>query len=723
MLSTLKDDAMKLKLKFPFWRHKMSSTSSDVQRYSRRNGSESDSEVDELRGLHVSHKFLSCSVFSEFQEVFKNLDTRLKLCLLSFAVLLANAVVKRRLLINWWVGERLVDPLATGEKTAEDIVDEILTELKEKGFIEPVKERHKLVANRFKMQPLVHCGVIMLAQEAQLLVKDSNGNPTVKSSQCNRACLVKAEGGTSEQDLAPDLYPEKLQTIFNVNEPFPYIRFEWSVQIRKVNIVEWFSKMKNLNVLYLGRWKSSDQLHIEGKSSDQHRNEVQSSDQHHNEEQSSDQHQNEGQSSDHHHIEGQSSDHHHIEAQSSDQHHIEGQSADQHHIEGQSSDQHQIEGKSSDHHHIEGQSSDQHHFEGQSSDQHHIEGQSSDQHHIEEQHHNVRQGSHKNHIEVESTEFLKGFFKGLKNVKCFRLLSLQGISRISELPNSIGNLTNLRILDLKACYDLEALPDGIASLKKLSHLDISGCYLLDYMPKGLASLSELQVLKGFVIGNLESDRDNTHQGLPQPFLGGLCFPQNRDLCTLEDLIGLKKLSKLSINTRSKAFPTEKELKALRKLEALRKLAIAWSVDSKKKENGAAKPTRAPSRLNRIITGLNRIITGMRRDTETPELPTKLEKLELQCFPHTGTPDWLIPRKLERLKKLYIRGGKLINLGQTQERNENWKVEILRLKHLHEFNMDWNKLQRSFPELKLLENVDCPKLTSNQCDQFGVWLKH
>ncbi|GMY22503.1 disease resistance RPP13-like protein 4 [Fagus crenata] len=243
------------------------------------------------------------------------------------------------------------------------------------------------------------------------------------------------------------------------------------------------------------------------------------------------------------------------------------------------------------------------------------------------------------------------------------------------------------------------------------------------MPKGLASLSELQVLKGFVIGNLESDRDNTHLGLPQPFLGGLCFPQNRDLCTLEDLIGLKKLSKLSINTRSKAFPTEKELKALRKLEALRKLAIAWSVDSKKKENGAAKPTRAPSRLNRIITGLNRIITGMRRDTETPELPTKLEKLKLQCFPHTGTPDWLIPRKLERLKKLYIRGGKLINLGQTQEGNENWKVEILRLKHLHEFNMDWNKLQRSFPELKLLENVNCPKLTSNQCDQFGVWLKH
>ncbi|KAK7849038.1 hypothetical protein CFP56_003923 [Quercus suber] len=106
---------------------------------------------------YKSHKFLSTSIFTGLLEVFKDLDTRLKLCLLSFAVLPANAIVKRRLLINWWVGECLVDPLATGEKTAKDISDEILTELEVKGFIEPVKERHKLIADRFKMQHLVHC--------------------------------------------------------------------------------------------------------------------------------------------------------------------------------------------------------------------------------------------------------------------------------------------------------------------------------------------------------------------------------------------------------------------------------------------------------------------------------------------------------------------------------------------------------------------------------------
>ena len=422
----------------------------------------------------------------------------------------------------------------------------------------------------------------MLAQDAGFFDYHFNGIPTVNSSRCNRAFLMMDEDGALEQVLrnSPNLDQEKVQTIFNVNEPLPDLRFEWFAKMKNVNFVEWFSRMKNVKVLYLGRWQSSVQ--------------------HHNEEQSSGQH----------------------------------------------------------------------------------------------------------HIEVQSTEFLKG----LKSLKCLRLLSLQGISRINKLPDSIRKLKNLSILDLKACHNLEALPDGIASLKKLLHFNISECYLLDGMPKGLASLSELQVLKGFVIGNLKS----------------------RSSCTLEDLIGLKKLNKLSINTSSKAFPVEKDLYALRKLEALQKLAIAWSDDSTKQENavlnsvstmnsddrrqdsGTAKPTRAPSRLSSKFL--------IRRDPETLELPTKLEKLELQCFPHTGTPSWLIPGKLQSLKKLYIRGGKLNNLRQIQEGNDKWTVEILRLKYLDEFNMNWNELHTSFPKLIFLETVECVNLSSCPCDEFGVWLK-
>ena len=149
-------------------------------------------------------------------------------------------------------------------------------------------------------------------------------------------------------------------------------------------------------------------------------------------------------------------------------------------------------------------------------------------------------GSAKSHIEVQSREFLKG----LTSMKNLRFLSLQGISRITELPHSIGNHSNLVILDLKECHNLEILSEEIVKLVKLRYLDVSDCHLLADMPKGLGALSELQVLKGFVISNRQ---------------------QNRRSGTLDDLKELRNLRKLTINTRSKDFPTGIDLSALHEL--------------------------------------------------------------------------------------------------------------------------------------------------------------
>ena len=138
-LLTLEHDAIKLKLSIPlYWRHKKATTSAVVVRSWSSNRFEIEVEESSLK---MSPKFLYSSIFTEFQEAFKDLDISLKLCLLSFAILPANMVLKRRLLIDWWVGEGLVDPPAP---------DEIFAELVVKGFIEPVKESHKLVAGRFK---------------------------------------------------------------------------------------------------------------------------------------------------------------------------------------------------------------------------------------------------------------------------------------------------------------------------------------------------------------------------------------------------------------------------------------------------------------------------------------------------------------------------------------------------------------------------------------------
>ncbi|KAL4601423.1 hypothetical protein ACB092_11G272100 [Castanea dentata] len=543
MLSTLEDHVMKLRFHIP----------SDVRRYTWEK--QSNSVVDEkLPILHVNHKFLHCSVFTELREAFEELNTKLKQCLLCFAVVPENEVVKKRLLIDWWVGEHLVDSLAT-----EEVADEILMELMAKGFIEPVMQRPKLVADRFKMQPRVRCVVIMLAHDAGLFDYDFNGNPTANFSLCSRLFLLKAYGSLEQVLSSSNFDPEKLQTLFNVNEPFPDSRFESFRKVNNDNIVDWFSKMKNVKVLYLGRWQSS--------------------------------------------------------------------------------------------------------------------------------------GEH--HIEVENIDFLKG----LMNMKYLRLLSLQGISRINELPKSVCKLTNLRILDLKACHNLEELPDGIDLLKQLTRLDISECYLLDGIPKGLAHLSKLEVLKGFLIGNLKS--------------GGRS-------CTLEDLIGLGSLSNLSINTSSRDFPTEEELHALSKLEALRKLGIAWGM---KQENAVPKPagTVNSDKLQlRPTKGLTKRLSN-RSSLSNPEtlgLPTKLEKLKLQCLPCSSSPDWLIPGKLGNLNKLYIRGGELKRLVPPQEGNDKWTVKSLHLKYLDKFDMDLEALHKSFPDLVFLENSKCRNLTSYP----GVWRK-
>lgn len=104
----------------------------------------------------------------------------------------------------------------------------------------------------------------------------------------------------------------------------------------------------------------------------------------------------------------------------------------------------------------------------------------------------------------------------------------------------------------------------------------------------------------------------------------------------------------------------------------------------------------------------------------PGLPQKLVKLDLQCFSGKLAPIWLKPGDLKSLKKLYIRGGELHFLRRWQP-EETWNVETLRLKYLSDFEMGWKELQSLFPELIYLEKVKCPKLTLFPCDAFGVWI--
>ncbi|KAE9459302.1 hypothetical protein C3L33_08812, partial [Rhododendron williamsianum] len=267
------------------------------------------------------------------------------------------------------------------------------------------------------------------------------------------------------------------------------------------------------------------------------------------------------------------------------------------------------------------------------------------------------------YIEAESSDFLR-YLGDAKHLRC---LSLNGITGIAKLPNSISKLEYLTILDLKSCRDLENLPRQIGMLKRLTHLDLSDCPLLDKMPKGLASLSELRVLKGFIINR---PRKHINQ------------------CTLGDLVKLEKLRKLSLYADKETTGENGELNCISEFRSLTILTISWTapIPSKSKPNKKFNATSVAS----------------------PLLPIGLHKLDLRGWPLSSMPSWIKPSELNSLEKLYIRGGRLATMVCELPQ---WKVKILRLKFLKELSLDWKEVHTFFPRLVYLEKVYCPRLSS------------
>uniref|UniRef100_A0A5B7BQF2 Putative disease resistance RPP13-like protein 4 isoform X5 n=1 Tax=Davidia involucrata TaxID=16924 RepID=A0A5B7BQF2_DAVIN len=289
------------------------------------------------------------------------------------------------------------------------------------------------------------------------------------------------------------------------------------------------------------------------------------------------------------------------------------------------------------------------------------------------------QNSARHHIEVENEEFLKDLWAQ----KHLKYLSLQGISRITALPSSIAQCINLEILDLRACHNLERLPSDISSLRKLTHLDVSECYLLESMPKGLEKLSSLQVLKGFVIGH-----------------------SRKNPCKLGDLVQLKKLRKLSIHIGSEAVIEKEELNKVKEISSLRVLTISWGGVALASKSGVQSSSNVGAKLTRTAT----------LTVKSFSFPPQLEKLDLRCIPRS--PEWLRPSGLQRLKRLYIRGGELDSL--VSEEDEKWNVEILRLKYLKNLKIEVLRLKEDFPYLTYFEKVRCHQIAESKYENDVEW---
>ncbi|KAK9266726.1 hypothetical protein L1049_025359 [Liquidambar formosana] len=166
-----------------------------------------------------------------------------------------------------------------------------------------------------------------------------------------------------------------------------------------------------------------------------------------------------------------------------------------------------------------------------------------------------------------------------------------------------------------------------------------------------------------------------------------------------DLVRLKKLRKLSVNIGSETVIREGEFANFKEIQCLCSLTISW--------------------------GVVKIEKGQEDSMKSLSFPPKLSKLDIRCIPQGTPPEWLKPRKLEKLEKLYIKGGNLSSLDH-EETNE-WTVEILLLQYLKKLEITKSEVLEEFPgklfpRLRYLEKVECGKIEGNEDDIVWEWNK-
>jgi Leucine-rich repeat (LRR) protein/GTPase SAR1 family protein len=237
-------------------------------------------------------------------------------------------------------------------------------------------------------------------------------------------------------------------------------------------------------------------------------------------------------------------------------------------------------------------------------------------------------------------------------------LSLSGME-ITELPESLGQLTQLKALDLR--YNkLSPLPESLGQLTQLKALDLS-YNQLSSLPESLGQLTQLQAL------DLSS---NQLSSLPES-LGQLKQLQALDLSSnqlssLPESLGqLTKLQDLNLSSNQLSSLPE----ALGQLTQLQALDLS------------------SNQLSSLPESLGQL--------------TKLQELNLSSNEFSSLPEWL--RQLTRLQALFLRSNQLSSLPE-------WLGQLTKLQALV---LRSNQLS-SLPEwLGQLTQLQTLVLSSNQ----------
>lgn len=206
-------------------------------------GEETKDPVRQLLEEKLGPKILKSPAISELQVSYDNLDSQLRLCLLYFSILPENVEIKNRILIHWWIGDRLV--------TTNEAGDECFKNLFASGLIQPVHREHSTIARHCIMHPWVRWMLVSVANNLKFFHFNPQGCPTDDSTICRRACLFTSDRQKTIVFRPEAKNSEDLLSLFNVNGH--YLRFE----------KDKLSKYKAITILHLGRWQNNAEHHIE----------------------------------------------------------------------------------------------------------------------------------------------------------------------------------------------------------------------------------------------------------------------------------------------------------------------------------------------------------------------------------------------------------------------------------------------------------------------------